>query len=272
MPIIYLDHNIIATVAGLPPDPRAPEWRAAIQMLADDGNRFALSAWHAYELANFHDQKHVDACCDFVRTIRPLWLSNSQFVKREEIMRFLKHGGDHTTPVFNPSIAQMWTTYNQPFTIGETFANTVQLLRTSPGALVEIDRAAAETPNAILVARQAKVEGRYVATQPIVDREYFSTLINPPNRQVLDYVLSHMKHVLAACPTIRIEESLTRIRVTSHFRPKPSDAPDLQHAMVGLAYCDHFVSDDKNLSEQCRQAAKLCGLSCQVHRNPTNFL
>jgi hypothetical protein len=113
MPIIYLDHNVIATVAGLPPDPRAPAWHEAIKKLAAADHRFALSAWHAYELANSGNQEHIESYCNFVKNIRPLWLSNSHFVKRKEISLFLKQDGDHPVPVFNPSIAQMWTTYSQ---------------------------------------------------------------------------------------------------------------------------------------------------------------
>jgi hypothetical protein len=160
---------------------------------------------------------------------------------------------------------------SQLFIIGETFADSVQGLLKSPGALEDINRTAAETPGAILVARQARDEGRYVTSQPIVDRDYFSALVTPPNPHALDYVLSHMKQVLAACPTIRVEDALNHIRVSGHFKPKPSDASDLQHAMVGVAYCDYFVSDDKNLAEQCRQAAMRCELPCQIHRNPTTI-
>jgi hypothetical protein len=114
MPTVYLDYNIIAKVAGLPSSPHAALWRAAIEGLQDAGYRFALSAWHAYELAKSDNQAHVDACCGFVEAIRPLWLSNSVFIKRDEITRFLNYASVndvYTVRALNPSIAQMWTTY-----------------------------------------------------------------------------------------------------------------------------------------------------------------
>jgi hypothetical protein len=274
MPIVYLDYNIIAKAVGLPHSPHAALWRAAIEALQVEGYRFALSAWHAYELAKSDNQAHVDVCCGFVEAIRPLWLSNSVFIKRDEITQFLNNANGYDVyPVraLNPSIAQMWMTYGGIMKIGETYRNTVHEIRNTPGALDRIDNAAAETRGAIQAGRDALADGRYKATQHIVDRDYFSSLIKPPNPKALGYVLDHHKEVLSKCPTIFLEDNLTRIRVREHFQPTDSDAADLQHAMVALAYCDHFVTDDKMLAEHSRIAVKKCGLPCRVHRNPTTI-
>ena len=62
-------------------------------------------------------------------------------------------------------------------------------------------------------------------------------------------------------------QALTQIRATEDFVPKESDAADLQHATVAVAYCDYFVSDDKMLVEHCRRTAKQVGVDCMVGRN-----
>ena len=49
--------------------------------------------------------------------------------------------------------------------------------------------------------------------------------------------------------------------------PEESDAADLQHATVAVAYCDYFVSDDKMLVEHCRRTAKEVGADCMVSRD-----
>lgn len=274
MPTAYLDYNIVATAAGSPPGRHTASWKAAIDALSGAGYRFALSAWHAYELAKSNNQEHVESCCEFIEEIKPLWLSNSVFIKRDEIARFLNHANgkiNYPARAFNPSIAQMWTTYGGIIKIGETFRNTVHELRNAPGALAQISNVAAETPDAIQAGRDALADGRYKATQHLVDQEYFSSLINPPNPKALGYVLDHLKEVLSTCPTISLEDSLTRIRVRDQFRAKDSDAADLQHALAGLAYCDLFVTDDKMLAEHCRQAVSMSHLSCRVYRNPTSI-
>jgi len=274
MPTVYLDYNIIAKVAGFPVSPVAEAWREAIKRLSGMGYHFALSGWHAYELAKSDNEQHVDACCRFVEEVSPIWLSNNIFVKRDELARFRgSMDGNAGQPVraFNQVISQMWATHGPFVIIGESFRNTVEALRISPGALEEINNAASETPRAIQDSRDALAEGRYALSQNIVDRVYFADLVNRHDTEYLEYILDHIDQVFLECPTIAIEEQLTKIRVRDNFQPTDSDAADLQHALVALAYCDHFVSDDKRLVRHSKEAVQTCGLPCYVHRNPTTI-
>jgi hypothetical protein len=278
MSLIYIDYNILVGVAGLPASQNSAAWRVAISTLADSGHRFVVSAWHAYELAKSDRQDHVDSCCEFVEALNPLWMSNNVFVKREEIAQCLQcimrgeHGNAaHPSNAFNQTIAQMWATYGGIVIVGETFRNMVQALRDTPGALDEINAAAAETPGAIMDARDALAGRRMAADGDIVDREYFATLIDAANPDLIELAVRHKTQVLQMCPTIAVEEQLTQIRVRESFTPRNSDAADLQHALVALAYCDYFVSDDKKLSLHSKEAVHKCGLPCSVHRNPTTI-
>lgn len=237
--------------------------------LLDAGYRVVLSAWHAYELAKSENTYHVDACCAFIEQLDPLWLSNNNFVKREEITRFLKRArgkGDHQVRAFNQTVSQMWATYGGIVLIGETFTGTVAALRATPGAIDEINTAAAETPGAIRVAREAQERGYNFDAAPIFDREYFSAFIDPADHDGLDYVMNHRTEVYASCPAVAVDDMLARIRVSEKFVPQAADAADLQHALAALAYCDYFVSDDKRLARHCGEAVERCGLACSVHR------
>ena len=269
MPTIYLDHNIIAIAAGLPLKPTAPDVRARIGALLHAGHRFALSAWNAFELAQSQQQDHVHSCCAFIESINPIWVSNGNYVKRKELKRFLSGAPDHRIPALSNLVSQMWATYGDgaAVTIGETFTNTVRELRGAPEALATVQAAARMTPEAIEIGRQARDDGRLAANADIVDREYFAMLLGSIDRDALDHVMGRLREVLAACPAIAVENRLTQIRVSENFNPEPGDAADLQHAIVGLAYCDHFVSDDKMLVEHCRRAVRDCGLRCGVHRS-----
>ena len=49
----------------------------------------------------------------------------------------------------------------------------------------------------------------------------------------------------AACPAMAVENAMTRARPAAATRnPKRSDGIDLMHAVVALAYCDHFAVRD----------------------------
>lgn len=274
MPTVYLDYNIIVKSAGSPAAPYEDAWQKACIALLDAGYRIVLSAWHAYEMAKSENPHHLDACCAFIEQLNPLWLSNNNFVKHEEIARFLKCArgkGERQVRVFNQTVSQMWATYGGIVLIGETFAGTVAALRSTPGAINEINTAAAETPGAIRAAREAQEKGYDFDANPIFDREYFGAFIDPADQVGLEYVMNHRNEVYASCQAIAVDDILTRIRVSDKFGPKAADAADLQHALAALAYCDYFVSDDKRLVRHCGEAVKRCGLACSVHRNPTTI-
>jgi hypothetical protein len=103
----------------------------------------------------------------------------------------------------------------------------------------------------------------------IVDRAYFASLAPTGTpREQIDYLANHIREVLTASPAIAVEETLSQIRLKDSFVPEPADASDLQHAMTPLAYCDYFVTGDKQLHEHCRIAlGKLngaCGLAKSI--------
>lgn len=241
------------------------------QVLAHD-SRVTLSAWHMYELSGSNQPGHIESCIRLVERLNPLWLSNPAYVKSEELKGFLvaeweaSNLNSHPNPAFNTAVSQMWSTYGDAF-VGETFADTVNAWVNNPSLRDLIKDEIRQTPKAILTAREAMRDGRATKCQPIIDREYFKSLVGRAGSDAIDFLADNTQRVLSTCPAIAIEDYLTRIRATDSFNPKESDAPDLQHAIVGVAYCDHFVSDDRRLVGHCRRSARQAGVPCSVGRN-----
>ena len=273
MNTVYIDYNLVVIMARRTRE-NAERLREHVFQLVDNNYRVALSAWHAVELAQSDDPDHIHSCTELVDRFQPLWLSNPAYVKCEELKGFLGSEWEdtnlkpHPNPAFNTTISQMWATYSSEAFVGETFAGTVNALHKNPSARKPIDDAVRQTPQAILIGREAMRDGRAIKYKPIVDREYFKSLL-PPRAGVgaIDYLVDNVERVLEACPAVAIEDYLTRIRASESFTPKESDAADLQHAVVAVAYCDHFVSDDKKLVEHCRRSAEQASVGCKVGRN-----
>src|SRR5271155_2903327 len=116
---IYLDHNVVVGVAGLPAWPDAESERECIQRLQTQGVRFVLSAWHMYELAKSGDAENVRRCCEFVEELKPLWAKNPLAVKRWELDRFLSQLSDRKAiarpPIspFGDSVDSLWASYGE---------------------------------------------------------------------------------------------------------------------------------------------------------------
>jgi hypothetical protein len=275
MGTIYLDHNVVVDISGVPGAPDAPALLNHAKTLQTLGNRFVLSAWNMYELARSIDQQHVDQCCRFVEELHPLWVSDSRKVKSQEIDRFLQPKFDSIGPVrnrsftpFSETVAEMWATFGESSLPDETFTNSVAQLRAHPDFVSNIDQAAMETPAAILTGRQAHRDGRARLLQGSIDREFLELFLPEGDRnQQLDYLMQSRTKLLAASPALAIEEAMSRLRVRDSFKPERADAADLQHAMVPLGYCDHFVTNDGQLAQHCMTVVKQLNLPCKVHRN-----
>lgn len=269
---VYLDYNVISHIAGVPNKANAEDLRKHLLELKTDGYRFALSAWHMYELARSNCQLHVDQCCALVEEILPLWVSNTQSVKRQEVDRYLQPIFDKVGPVrnrnfipFNETVSLMWKTYSDDLIVhNENFRGSVAALRVDPNDIANIDRAANETPQAILMNRIAHKAG-ILEDIPYIDRDYLKNLL--PSRhstQQLEYLEKSCMELVKASPTIAVEEALVQLRASDSFKPKPSDGPDMQHALVPLAYCDYFVTDDNRLRNHCNVVTRKLGLKCRV--------
>lgn len=275
MATIYLDYNVIAHIAGIPSVDDATALRKHALNLKADGHQFALSAWSMYELARSKNDQHIEQCCVFVEELDPIWVSNNNAIKCEEIGVFLQRafGLDQKAPCvrvrpFAPTVSQMWASYGGIVIIGETFRGSVLALRADPNNIAKIDHAAQLTPDAISVGREAARNGAMGTVKHIIDYEYIAMLAPPHTpKEHLAFIEKHFDDFLAAAPTIAMEEILSQIRLNDSFSPKPSHAADLQHALGALAYGDIFVTGDKQLASHCEIAVQKARASCKVVRS-----
>lgn len=277
MATIYLDHNVIADIAGIPGAGDAMELREQVTALQALNHRFVLSAWNMYELARSSDKQHIGQCCSFVESLASLWVSATRHVHVQEVDRFLQPVFDKIGPVrnrtvtpFKQTVVQMWATFGADAPQQESFTTSVAALRANPEYLLGVHRAAVATPAAILTGRHAWRNGleRAPALQAVIEQDYLQHLLpNGASPEQLQYLVSERRKHLAVSPALALEDALARLRTRESFKPEPGDGPDLQHAIVPLGYCDYFVTNDRQLARHGATVVRELGLPCQVRRS-----
>lgn len=273
MKVIYLDYNVIASIVGVPAQPDALAEHAAVRALQRGSARFALSAWTAFELARSADAEHVRRCCEFVESLNALWVSDFRYVIQQELARFLAQCPNHRSSdelpevrALNASITQMWSTYGVHVPAGHGFRECVDALRSDATNIQTILNAAALTPPAIVVARQAHADGRAATLRQTIDREVFARRLGYQQADArIDFLMDHQARLYRESPLVAIEDALGTLRARDSFAPKLSHAADLQHAMAALAYCDGLVTRDGQLREHCRIVSRDLTLSRQIY-------
>ena len=280
MSTIYLDHNVISDIAGIPGSVNGPQGRQQIESLLHLGFKFVLSAWNMYELARSNNQQHVDQCCAFVEGLNPAWMSDTTKVKRQEVDRFLQPVFDNLGPVrnrefspFNSSVYDMWTTFGEAGRRDETFTSSVELLRARPEFLELIERSAKKTPEAILIGRTAYQLGYAHLLDRTISEDYFKLLLPPgADRKQLCYLIENQDQLLATSPALAVENAIEKLRIRDSFNPKSSHAADLQHVIATLGYCDYFVTADRQLAQHSSTVTQKLNLQCRVCRNVSDIV
>jgi hypothetical protein len=203
--------------------------------------------------------------------MNPIWANNPSAVRREELQRFL--GKLNDAPIqnlpslrpFSDTLAQMWASYAGIAWIGDTFTKAVRLQRERPEIRAIIERAAQQTAESISTVRSAQRDGRLKRVVPTINAQPFASLLAVDGADPrIQELVGRIGEVHAACRMLAIEDALFDARAKDGFKPKESHAPDFQHALSGLSYCDGFVTDDKNFTEHCRIVLKELGISRQL--------
>ena len=244
------------------------------------GDRFALSAWTALELARSQDALHIRQCGDFIEELDPLWVGDARYIIDRETARFLASHANHRTTSYLPAVralhetmGKMWFTYGVHIAGAETFRNCIQELRSDPRNLQSIVDAAEHTRLAIVTARGAQADGRATRLQPVVDRYTFAKRLSCGLRdERIDFLMTNQAQLYRESPMLAIEDALSGVRAHDSFVPKISHAADFQHGMAALAYCDHFVTRDGQLAGHCRIVIRDLALPCRVHARVRNVM
>ncbi len=268
MKTVYVDYNVVSSLFASNKENERKAVAERLDLLRKHGHRFAFSAWHSFEIARSTSSSHIVSCCEFIESLDPVWMSNSSFVKKTELINYQKylkliHGEISPVPVFNETLARMWATYGGPVLIGETLLGMVQMLKDHPEDLELVNKVASQTVDAIKISREALKDGRYKKSESVLDEAYIDMLLEGQYKANVKVLLGDKKALFTACPSIGIEDVLTGIRVSEQFKPEEGDAADMQHGIVGFGYCDYFVSYDKMLIDHLSKVRNQLNLSCK---------
>ncbi len=262
---VYVDYNVVSSLISSNKDDERVAITERLNLLRNNGYRFAFSAWHSFEIARSTNTGHITSCCEFIEALDPVWMSDTFFVKRAELLNYqrtleLAHGEVSPVKAINETLALMSATYGVLDFTEETLLGMVQLLKKDPGELVS--KVASHTLDAIKIGREAYKDGRYKTSGPLIDEAFISMFLDDKYKSNVKALLKDQKALFRACPSIGIEDALTSIRVMEQFKPEIGDAADMQHAVVGFGYCDYFVSYDKMLVDHLGKVKKLLNLNC----------
>jgi hypothetical protein len=283
---IYLDHNIVHYfVRGFPksyPDEGSAE-QAALSLALEKhpALRFVVSAWNVIEAASEQapgtpHEALADRYADFYERLKPLHIPAHDVVEREEMKRCVyRELGLLTTisevPVFNEHLTQVLALTGIEPLLGYDLRKDLRYLARNPQRREGFENAKQTTLKARKDLLMAKEEGR--DQDPEIRRQilrrWFAGLMplrGPDNRvlsvsdreRVLEGFTDSPERVFEHCPAMSTEGALADIRANMGARkPRLEDSMDLMHAIVPLAYCDAFVSNDGNVREGAKRSLKV---------------
>jgi hypothetical protein len=243
--------------------------------------RFVISAWNVIESASERARgarptELADRYADFYERLRPLHIPAHDIIEREEMKRCANlelglNSAASEVPVFNEHLSQVLALCGIEPLLGYDLRKDLRYLARKPERRDVFEQAKRKTLKAREELLKAKEQGR--GQDPQIQRQIMRTwfaglmpLRGPDNRvlspadreRVLDGLTESPERVFDNSPAIGMEDALTDIRANMGTRkPRVQDAMDLMHAIVPLAYCDAFVSNDGNLREGATRALKL---------------
>lgn len=88
------------------------------------------------------------------------------------------------------------------------------------------------------------------------------------HREILDFCIKNWPELIASCPALATENRLFEARIRDPLRKSSvSDAADLQHAFPALAYCNHFVTEDRFLFRCAEETSSAVSRCARLHQS-----
>ncbi len=256
--LVYLDHSLVTHDAS---------WPSLQRLFGDSGYQLGLSIWNLLEIAAASDIAQRKTRLAFLASLKPLWLLDHVYVRKQEVKRFLwPRRFDTEAPqllAVTPHLSQAEAVYAGAKTrIGVTMESVVaelanvdfrRLKQLSPRALAFLQ----QVPKPDWNKRQPEVFGAVMAgVVPDVDPRG-RALRKAQQQELIDYCWNNLIEFTAACPTIAVDDALCEARISDpKRRPRESDGIDLAHAVMALGYCDYFIVRDGFVASCARQAEK----------------
>jgi hypothetical protein len=244
--ILSVDHSVVSHES----------WWPAVSAIVTSGKICAaLSVWNLVEIGAATDAGQLERRLAFLDSLEPVWLVERRDIQRQEVERFLslKCFGSEPQPIVavtpHLSIVDGYLSKGNPrvgittrqFIAGIDFASLAPFKKLSPNALKTLQT----VDKRLLRVNQEKLFRAWIGPSIPVRDPNDRVLTDKEKLDLLDCCWEHEREFLAACPSLAVEDALTTERIRNARRnPQESDGADLQHAVVGLAYTDAFLTRD----------------------------
>ncbi len=262
--LVYLDHSLVTYELS---------WPSLQRLFQDPSYQLGLSIWNLLEIAAASDVAQRKPRLAFLTDLKPVWLLDHVYVRKQEVMRFLwprRFGATAPELLYvTPHLSQAEAVYAGAKThIGVTMEAVVaglagvdfkQHKQQSPRALAFLQ----QVPKQDWKKRQREVFGA-VMTGVVPDVDPTGRALRKSEQQeLIDYCWDNRTEFMVSCPTIAVDDALCEARISDPKRkPQESDGIDLAHAVMALGYCDYFIIRDGFVASCARRAEKrLVGLA-----------
>ena len=263
MKTIYIDHNILACEKN---------WPELSRLFSQNTDlRLAISDWNLLEIICTCDKPQAIRRAELIDSLNPLWIMDRLFIQQHEVKQFIWlnyfNYQAESFCVFTEYLSVLLSHYlgadaplgctakkwvenihgNMPLKdIYSSKNETVRALKT----LQNTDTKKKKDSNADVFRTLvfSKVPDRYQENRPIIISE---------KEKIVKYCYDNKDKFYLDCPAMAVEDKLCDIRTQDHNRkPKESDAVDLQHSVLALAYCDAFITGDGYIFRCVKQAER----------------
>jgi hypothetical protein len=253
MATLYLDHSIVTHPSS---------WGAVDDVLTRGKAQLALSLWNLFEIGSASDRAQQDQRLAFLAKFDPLWILERIAIQRQEVRAFLwqeKFGwAPEPAEVFKRNLSEVEAhlvgfqtrigVTPRQWIDGTNFKNFDPSKELAPTALRQLQTFGEKK----VAQRQDEIFRRWIqALLPTLcpDQTGFS---KSEIEDMSKFCEDNQTAFYAACPAMAVENAMTRARTAAATRnPQKSDGIDLMHAVVAVAYCDHFVVRDRFVFRCC---------------------
>ena len=274
---IYFDNNSLIDII---------EKRTDCSFLFGSGDhniKVVASLWNLYEITGSSTLEQALNLAKYLDKDNVYWLQDKRFIQSQELQAFIYTSYySFPTIIENPIrmyISEALATLNDPTSIIVNFtpSKLVKAWHKNKSLLVEIETRKEQAVIALETMQQAKKNNGITQT---IDKEIQLNFLrglfprrNPQGRPILedelnlilDYCICNIKSLYKMCPAIQLEKILSFIRTSDPKRkPEKQDAPDLQHAVSSIAYCDYFFTKEHFLTYCAKYAVKHCNLKTKI--------
>ena len=274
MQTFYLDHQILA---------REDNWPIIRSILDNQASvRLVCSQWNFIEVNFGEDEKQRTRRANFIDSLKPLWIMNGRDIQQAEVHRFVR-GRCFGTSIHSKVceiVADLALTMASACMVFPGSVSAVKYVAGDDQASVVRD-AVLPTPevlNALQAAGTKKLrsgEARRSWIAPLIPLfdDDGCLLSQQSQREILDFCIKNWTELIASCPLLDAESRLSEARIRDPRRkPTVSDAADLQHAFPALAYCNHFVTEDRFLF-RCAEETSAAGSNfARPHQSLANLI